>query len=209
MIFCVEDEQNICELEVYTLQSVGMEAQGCGSGRELFALLEKQVPELIVLDIMLPDEDGVSILRRLRADKRYANIPVIMATAKGSEFDKVKGLDSGADDYIAKAANSGYEANFRHKRNKLAAKRHALRKSIFRFFKAYNFIIGAFCRCSPDGIDGNNKKNCCNKQSAPSFQGCHSFLSNKLSGHQREQSHRFRHRKNVINKRGFFAYIPY
>lgn len=102
MIFCVEDEQNICELEVYTLQSVGMEAQGCGSGRELFALLEKQVPELIVLDIMLPDEDGVSILRRLRADKCYANIPVIMATAKGSEFDKVKGLDSGADDYIAK-----------------------------------------------------------------------------------------------------------
>ena len=102
MIFCVEDERNICELEVYTLQSVGMEAQGCGSGRELFALLEKQVPELIVLDIMLPDEDGVSILRRLRADKRYANIPVIMATAKGSEFDKVKGLDSGADDYIAK-----------------------------------------------------------------------------------------------------------
>ena len=102
MIFCVEDEQNICELEVYTLQSVGMEAQGCGSGRELFALMEKQVPELIVLDIMLPDEDGVSILRRLRADKCYANIPVIMATAKGSEFDKVKGLDSGADDYIAK-----------------------------------------------------------------------------------------------------------
>ena len=102
MIFCVEDEQNICELEVYTLQSVGMEAQGCGSGRELFALLEKQVPELIVLDIMLPDEDGVSILRRLRADKHYANIPVIMATAKGSEFDKVKGLDSGADDYITK-----------------------------------------------------------------------------------------------------------
>ena len=108
MIFCVEDEQNICELEVYTLQSVGMEAQGCGSGRELFALLEKQVPELIVLDIMLPDEDGVSILRRLRADKRYSNIPVIMATAKGSEFDKVKGLDSGADDYITKPFSATY-----------------------------------------------------------------------------------------------------
>lgn len=102
MIICVEDEQNICELEVYTLQSVGMQAQGCGSGRELFALLDKQIPELIVLDIMLPDEDGVSILRRLRADARYKNIPVIMATAKGTEFDKVKGLDSGADDYIAK-----------------------------------------------------------------------------------------------------------
>lgn len=102
MIYCVEDEQNICELEVYTLQSVGMEAKGCGSGKELFAELEKEVPQLIVLDIMLPDEDGISILRRLRADKRYANIPVIMATAKGTEFDKVKGLDSGADDYIAK-----------------------------------------------------------------------------------------------------------
>lgn len=102
MIICVEDEQNICELEVYTLQSVSMQAQGCGSGRELFALLDKQIPELIVLDIMLPDEDGVSILRRLRADARYKNIPVIMATAKGTEFDKVKGLDSGADDYIAK-----------------------------------------------------------------------------------------------------------
>lgn len=102
MIYCVEDEQNICELEVYTLQSVGMEAKGCGSGRELFVELEKRVPRLIVLDIMLPDEDGISILRRLRADKRYAAVPVIMATAKGSEFDKVKGLDSGADDYIAK-----------------------------------------------------------------------------------------------------------
>ena len=102
MIYCVEDEQNICELEVYTLQSVGMEAKGCGSGKELFAELEKEVPQLIVLDIMLPDEDGISILRRLRADKRYANIPVIMSTAIGTEFDKVKGLDSGADDYIAK-----------------------------------------------------------------------------------------------------------
>lgn len=102
MIYCVEDEQNICELEVYTLQSVGLDAKGCNSGKELFALLGRQLPELIVLDIMLPDEDGISILRRLRADKRYAQIPVIMATAKGSEFDKVKGLDSGADDYIAK-----------------------------------------------------------------------------------------------------------
>lgn len=102
MIICVEDEQNICELEVYTLQSVGMEAVGCASGKELFELLEKQLPELIVLDIMLPDEDGISILHRLRTHKRFDRIPVIMATAKGSEFDKVKGLNSGADDYIAK-----------------------------------------------------------------------------------------------------------
>lgn len=102
MIYCVEDEQNICELEVYTLQSVGMEARGCGSGRELFTQMEKQLPELILLDIMLPDEDGLSILRRLRADRRFAAVPVIMATAKDSEFDKVKGLDGGADDYITK-----------------------------------------------------------------------------------------------------------
>ena len=102
MIYCVEDEQNICELEVYTLQSVGFEAKGCSSGNELFAELEKELPKLILLDIMLPDEDGLNILRRLRSDERYANIPVIMATAKGTEFDKVKGLDCGADDYIAK-----------------------------------------------------------------------------------------------------------
>lgn len=102
MIYCIEDEQNICELEVYTLQSVGFEAKGCSSGNELFAELEKELPKLILLDIMLPDEDGLTILRRLRSDERYAHIPVIMATAKGTEFDKVKGLDCGADDYIAK-----------------------------------------------------------------------------------------------------------
>ena len=102
MIFCVEDEQNICELEVYTLQSVGMEAQGCGSGRELFALLEKQVPELIVLDIMLPDEDGLSIVKKLRTRQDTVLVPVIMVTAKTTEIDKVKGLDLGADDYITK-----------------------------------------------------------------------------------------------------------
>lgn len=102
MIYCVEDEQNICELEVYTLQSVGFEAKGCSSGKELFAELEKELPTLILLDIMLPDEDGLTVLRRLRSDDRYVSIPVIMATAKGTEFDKVKGLDCGADDYIAK-----------------------------------------------------------------------------------------------------------
>ena len=102
MIYCIEDEQNICELEVYTLQSVGFEAKGCSSGNELFAELEKELPKLILLDIMLPDEDGLTILRRLRSDERYAHIPVIMATSKGTEFDKVKGLDCGADDYIAK-----------------------------------------------------------------------------------------------------------
>ena len=81
---------------------MGFEAKGCSSGNELFAELEKELPKLILLDIMLPDEDGLTILRRLRSDERYAHIPVIMATAKGTEFDKVKGLDWGADDYIAK-----------------------------------------------------------------------------------------------------------
>ena len=99
MIFCVEDEQNICELEVYTLQSVGMEAQGCGSGRELFALLEKQVPELIVLDIMLPGISGLELCRRIRKKENY---PIIMLTAKDSEVDKVTGLTIGADDYVTK-----------------------------------------------------------------------------------------------------------
>ena len=107
MIICVEDEQNICELEVYTLESVGFETIGVGSGRELYNELERlyeghRLPELILLDIMLPDEDGLSILRRLRSDVRFSAIPVIMATAKGAEFDKVKGLDCGADDYIVK-----------------------------------------------------------------------------------------------------------
>ena len=102
MIYCVEDEQNICELEVYTLQSVGLDAKGCSTCKELFEELENKLPQLILLDIMLPDEDGLNILRRLRSDERYAHIPVIMATAKGTEFDKVKGLDCGADDYIAK-----------------------------------------------------------------------------------------------------------
>ena len=102
MIYCVEDEQNICELEVYTLQSVGLDAKGCSTGKELFEELENKLPQLILLDIMLPDEDGLNILRRLRSDERSTHIPVIMATAKGTEFDKVKGLDCGADDYIAK-----------------------------------------------------------------------------------------------------------
>jgi two-component system alkaline phosphatase synthesis response regulator PhoP len=93
MIFCVEDDPNIRELEVYTLQSVGFKALGIGSGDELFKALECGKPTLILLDIMLPGEDGLSLLKRLRSDKRTAQVPVIMATAKGSEFDKVHGLD--------------------------------------------------------------------------------------------------------------------
>ena len=102
LIYVVEDDKNIQEIETFALTNVGYEVKGFDSATDFYAALNETAPDLILLDIMLPDEDGVSILRRLRADKRYSNIPVIMATAKGSEFDKVKGLDSGADDYIAK-----------------------------------------------------------------------------------------------------------
>ena len=102
MIWCVEDDANIREIEVYALNSTGMEARGFESGDELWRALDRETPELILLDVMLPGEDGVSILRRLRADERYRDIPVIMATAKGTEFDKVQSLDMGADDYITK-----------------------------------------------------------------------------------------------------------
>ncbi len=102
MIFCVEDDSSIRELIVYTLKSTGLEALGLTDGEQLFSQLETQKPELILLDIMLPGQNGLEILKRLKAQDKTADIPVILVTAKGSEFDKVSGLDSGADDYIAK-----------------------------------------------------------------------------------------------------------
>lgn len=102
MIFCVEDEAGIRELMVYTLKASGFEALGLNDGEELFKALEQETPELILLDIMLPGEDGISILKKLRSRSATADIPVIMATAKGTEYDKVIGLDLGADDYLAK-----------------------------------------------------------------------------------------------------------
>lgn len=102
MIYCVEDETSIRELVVYTLQATGYEAQGFADGKAFSAALEQQLPDLVLLDIMLPGEDGLQILKKLRANPCTADLPVIMVTAKGTEFDKVIGLDSGADDYIAK-----------------------------------------------------------------------------------------------------------
>ena len=102
MIYCVEDEASIRELVVYTLQATGYEAQGFADGKAFSAALEQQLPDLVLLDIMLPGEDGLQILKKLRANPYTADLPVIMVTAKGTEFDKVIGLDSGADDYIAK-----------------------------------------------------------------------------------------------------------
>lgn len=102
MIFCVEDDQAIRDLMLYALNSAGFEAKGFGEGSSFFEALKTQTPQLVMLDIMLPGEDGIAILKRLRGNGATADIPVIMATAKGTEYDKVVGLDLGADDYLAK-----------------------------------------------------------------------------------------------------------
>ncbi len=101
-VYCVEDDASIRELVLYALSAGGFEARGFEDGASMRAALEKETPDLLLLDIMLPDEDGLSILSRLRAAARTQRLPVIMLTAKGSEYDKVKGLDAGADDYVTK-----------------------------------------------------------------------------------------------------------
>lgn len=102
MVFCVEDDSSIRELVVYTLRNTGFEAEGFCDSTELFLALSNQVPELILLDIMLPGMDGIEILKRLKNNKATKDVPVIMLTAKGTEYDKVIGLDNGADDYVTK-----------------------------------------------------------------------------------------------------------
>ena len=102
MIYCVEDDTDIRELIVYTLESAGYRAEGIGDGASLRTAMEKTLPELILMDIMLPGEDGVSLLQWIRSRNETAGIPVIMLTARGSEFDKVRSLDLGADDYVTK-----------------------------------------------------------------------------------------------------------
>jgi len=102
MIFCVEDDNSIRDLMIYTLNSAGFEAKGFAEGESFFQALQEQRPDLIMLDVMLPGDDGITILRKLKAQSNTVHIPVIMATAKGTEFDKVIGLDMGADDYLTK-----------------------------------------------------------------------------------------------------------
>ena len=102
MIYILEDDASIRKLVVYTLNSQGMEAEGFERPSRFWSALEERKPELLLLDIMLPEEDGLQILKRLRADPNTRKLPVIMLTAKGTEYDKVLGLDQGADDYIAK-----------------------------------------------------------------------------------------------------------
>lgn len=102
MIYCVEDDGNIRELVVYTLNTTGMEACGFEDGKSFMEALAFETPELILLDIMLPGEDGLSLLKKLKNSAKTKEIPVIMVTAKGAEYDKVVGLDGGADDYVTK-----------------------------------------------------------------------------------------------------------
>lgn len=102
MIYVLEDDRNIRELVVYSLNSVGLNARGFELPSEFRKAVENELPELVLLDIMLPEEDGVAVLRRLRGREVTRDIPVIMLTALGDEFDKVRGLDAGADDYVSK-----------------------------------------------------------------------------------------------------------
>ena len=102
MIWIVDDDSTIRDIEVYTLNSTGFEAKGFASGTPMFEALKTERPELIVLDIMMPGDDGITILKKLRANPATRDIPIIMATAKGTEMDMITGLDTGADDYLVK-----------------------------------------------------------------------------------------------------------
>lgn len=102
LIYVVEDDESIRELVCYALQSSGFTAMGFSSAKKFWPAMEEELPSLILLDIMLPGEDGLCILEKIRKNVRYNQIPIIMLTAKSSEYDKVKGLDLGADDYIGK-----------------------------------------------------------------------------------------------------------
>lgn len=102
MICVVEDDSNIREIEVFAMKNCGYSVTEAETGKEFWKICEKNIPQLVVLDIMLPDEDGIHILQKIRNHPELRKVPVILVTAKGTEMDKVKGLDAGADDYIAK-----------------------------------------------------------------------------------------------------------
>ena len=102
MIWCVEDDSNIRDIELYALNSAGFEVRGFEDGLSFWEALKKEKPELIILDIMLPGMDGIEILTKMKESVEYSNIPVILASAKGQEYDRIRGLDMGADDYIVK-----------------------------------------------------------------------------------------------------------
>lgn len=102
MIWCVEDDASIRDIEVYTLTSTGFEARGFDDGVSFWSALQTQKPDLVVLEVMLPGVDGIELLQRMKASAELRTIPVVMATAKGAEYDKIRGLDLGADYYLVK-----------------------------------------------------------------------------------------------------------
>ena len=102
MIWCVEDDASIRDIEVYTLSSTGFEARGFDDGVSFWSALQTEKPDLVVLDVMLPGVDGIELLQRMKASAELRTIPVVMATAKGAEYDKIRGLDLGADYYLVK-----------------------------------------------------------------------------------------------------------
>lgn len=102
MIWCVEDDTSIRDIEVYALISTGFDAKGFEDGNSFWDALQEEKPELVVLDVMLPGKDGVTLLKMMKESKEFWDIPVIMATAKGTEYDKIQSLDLGADDYLVK-----------------------------------------------------------------------------------------------------------
>ena len=130
MIWCVEDDASIRDIEVYTLTSTGFEARGFDDGVSFWSALQTQKPDLVVLDVMLPGVDGIELLQRMKASAELRTIPVVMATAKGAEYDKIRGLDLGADYYLVKPFGvmefvSCVKAVLRRSRPKTAA--HLLR----------------------------------------------------------------------------------
>ena len=102
MIWCVEDDASIRDIEVYTLSSTGFDARGFADGVSFWSALQTEKPDLVVLDVMLPGVDGIELLQRMKASAELRTIPVVMATAKGAEYDKIQSLDLGADDYLVK-----------------------------------------------------------------------------------------------------------
>ncbi len=102
MIYLLEDDTSIQNFVLYTLKNTGFEAEGFERPSDFWKRMEEEIPDLLLLDIMLPEEDGMEILKKLRDNRKTKNLPIIMLTAKGTEYDKVLGLDSGADDYVAK-----------------------------------------------------------------------------------------------------------
>lgn len=102
LIYIVEDDKSIQEIESFALQNVGYDVHGFATAKEFYEKVKERIPDLILLDVMLPDEDGLSIVKKLRMNKETKAVPIIMVTAKSAEIDKVKGLDIGADDYMTK-----------------------------------------------------------------------------------------------------------